>query len=226
MNSTLNSAASKNHTIDDNQKLKPLFFNYHEFTVTQYTDLDGQLREHDEDQALCITHFPNVYEPIDSDLFSKTRIVRIPRRFDNSLDYPCFSNQLPGSEPAALVSYDEQFKFLPKGEYDGQIFGLSSVSPLSQYLSSKELSDIVDNVNDYLRRGYMTSSWWNILNNLVDTLTFNLWNSILIRVFDNPLSELEDYVHKINDSEPFKAKNLKIISPRRSGYLSVCFKHL
>ncbi|SCU86853.1 LADA_0E00650g1_1 [Lachancea dasiensis] len=223
MNSTLESLSSDKENPDLVKSKAPLFFNYHEFSVTRYFDLETQLMsDHPQDLALCITHFPNVYTAMDSQQYFETRLVRIPRRFDVHVDVPSFSTQLPGQEPAALVGSHGGDRFVPRGVYQNQAFGLWSVSPLSNYMTSAEFREVVDTVNNYLLRAYSTDSWWNLASAILDTLTFHMWNSIAIRVFRSPLQDLENYVETLNESASFKEKKLRLISPRRSGYLSVC----
>ena len=157
MDSFLASSNSKNAILDDAGKPNALFFNYHEFSITDYADIGQEAQEHDEDLALCITHFPNTYAPPNSVRFTSTRIVRIPRRFEESLEFPTFSTLLPGHEPAALVAAEGDLSFIPHGYFQNQLFGLSSVSPLSMHLSDEEFQEIVSTINDYLRRGYNLS---------------------------------------------------------------------
>ncbi|AET39008.1 Shr5p Ecym_3531 [Eremothecium cymbalariae DBVPG len=199
----------------------PLFFNYHEFVVTKYQAIgEDVLKEHDIEDALCITHFPNIYYPEGSLEFKSTRIVRFPRRFDNSVYYPYFSEQLPGDEPAALHT---EAKFIPVGIYDGQYFGKSSTSPLSNYLTNDECHKIVSTINNFFREGYSADTGKNALFNILDILTLNMW-SIICSLFNfkDPLVELERYVERVNGQSTFKRNGIKLVSPRRSGYLSVC----
>lgn len=203
----------------------PQFFNYHEFTEGFYGDVGSPdiLREHDGDHNICITHFPNIYVPEDSDEFRSTRIVRIPRRFDFTLNTPCFSNCLPGWEPAALNIEPEQGTFIPHGVYDnGQVFGYSSVSPLSKYLSQSEFEKISDAVNEILGRAYAIYTWRNLLDLALTVLTLGTWHLLSRHLFKEPTQQLEDYVSQVNNSPMFRQQNIKIISPGRSGYLSVC----
>ncbi|KAM3165295.1 Ras modification protein ERF4 [Lachancea thermotolerans] len=224
MSSALTSSNSKNVVPDDSDQPKALFFNYHEFSVTDYAEIGKECSEHEEEFALCITHFPNTYAPLDSIRFKQTRIVRIPRRYEDNLDWPVFCTLLPGHEPAALVNQDGSLQFVPYGFYENQIYGLSSVSPLSSYLSPEEFKDIVETVNMYLRQGYDPNTWRNIISATFDVLTFNLWNCLMIRVASSPLLKLENYVEALNKSKLFKNKNIRLISPRRSGFLSLDFE--
>ncbi|SCU84510.1 LAMI_0C07756g1_1 [Lachancea mirantina] len=221
MLSTLDSGVSKNQTLANPNNRTALFFNYHEFNVTHYTDLDGEVKEHTDESALCVTHFPNVYVPVDSAAFLETRVVRIPRRFETTLDYPTFSSQLPGLEPAAIYDDYSDQEFIPHGRYETQLFGTSSTSPLSNYLTQDQFRDIVETVNEFTRKAYEPLSWQNILNNTLDYLTFNLWNNVISKLFVSPLQELETYVERLNNSDLLRQHSVKLISPRRSAYLSV-----
>lgn len=200
----------------------PLFFNCHEFLVTKYRELGEEVvREHTEDEALCITHFPNIYCPQGSVEFDRTRIVRLPRRFEESMHYPSFSTELPGHEPAALQREDEA-RFTPAGFHDGHVFGRSSLSPLSNYVSPEECRDVVRAINGYLKEAYRVQGTQNILFNALDVLTFYTV-SLLLSYFRRrtQLEQLEDYVEEVNERF-FEKRGIRIISPRRSAYLSVC----
>lgn len=222
MNSTL--VSSSLHKDVENPTLKQaLFFNYHEFSVTRYAELgEDQETEHEDDQALCITHFPNVHCALESVRFRETRLVRIPRRFESTVDVPAFSTQLPGREPAALVDSSNNATFVPRGVYQGQIYGMSSVSPLSGLMSDAEFQEVVEAVNGYLVKAYTSTAGWNLSNSLLDIFTFHLWSYFAVKIFQSPLLALENYVQELNASPEFQARKLQIMSPRKSGYLSVC----
>lgn len=228
---TLNSfALSKSGTAaqdlqtDNGLDQGPLFFNYHEFAENFYAEVESphDPKEHDGDHNICVTHFPNVFVPKDSAEFHSTRIVRIPRRFDVTLNAPYFSNCLPGWEPAALNSEEEGKTFQARGIYDNdQLYGYSSVSPLSWYLSQSEFAKIVTPINEILGRSYGIYTWHNIVNLVLDVLTIGCWYVISRHFFDDPTQQLERYISQVNNSPALKNHNIKIISPRRSGYLSV-----
>ncbi|CEP64701.1 Shr5p LALA0_S13e01024g [Lachancea lanzarotensis] len=222
MNSTL--VSSSLHKDAENPTLKQaLFFNYHEFSVTRYADLgEDQETEHQDDQALCITHFPNVHCALGSVRFQETRLVRIPRRFETTVDVPAFSTQLPGQEPAALVDNADNVNFVPRGVYQGQIYGMSSVSPLSGLMTDAEFQEVVETVNGYLVKAYTSTAGWNLFNSFMDIFTFQLWSNVAVKIFQSPLVALENYVYELNTSPKFQERKLQLISPRKSGYLSVC----
>ncbi|CAR26815.1 ZYRO0C02156p [Zygosaccharomyces rouxii] len=206
------------------QERAPIFFNYHEFGERYYADVDArnQLREHDEDHGICMTHFPNVYVARGSPEFETTRIVRVPRRFEVTLDCPYFSTAMPGMEPGAITG---EPVFQPFGIFDedGQLFGYSSASPLARVLSVEKFQEIVITINSYLQNAFYTYSWFNLIDLLLEALSLGLWHPVSKYLWRHPLVHLEDYVQQVNQEQEFKEKGVKIISPRRSGYLSVCF---
>lgn len=204
---------------------RPMYFNYHEFLESYYADigLPNELVEHSEENSLCITHFPNVYVSKNSKEFETTRIVRVPRRFESTVDYPCFSTSLPGLEPAALVNDLDGKNFVPHGIYDnGQLFGYSSVSPLSQFLTQEEFENLVNPINDLMRRACRSFSWLNILEYVLEIVTLGAYHLLCKYIFHNPLFKVEEHILYINETPTLKKNGIKIISPRRSGYLSVC----
>lgn len=201
----------------------PIFFNYHEFAENYYADLDApqDLKEHDEEHGLCITHFPNVYVPGNSPEFQTTRIVRVPRRFESTLDCPVMSTLLPGVEPGAISG---DINFQPHGYFDDdcQLFGYSSVSPLSGLLRQEKFEEVVSTINNYLQSAFYIYSWFNLMDFFLEVVSLGLWRLVSKHIIKHPLLYLEDYVDQVNESEEFKERGVKIISPRRSGYLSVC----
>lgn len=201
----------------------PIFFNYHEFGESYYADLDTpqDLKEHDDDHGLCITHFPNVYVAADSPDFQTTRIVRIPRRFETTLNCPYISTVLPGVEPGAILG-DPNFH--PHGYFDddSQLFGYSSVSPLSGLLSQQQFEDIVCTINNYLKSAFYIYSWFNLVDFFLELVSLGLWRLVSKFFIRHPLLKLEDYVKQVNERQELQERGVKIISPRRSGYLSVC----
>lgn len=205
----------------------PLFFNYHEFSVHEYQLLDSPLVSSHE-TPLIITHFPNIYHPLNS--IHSTRIVRIPRTF--SKQYPQFSNILPGNETGAIS--DSNLEFLPIGMFNKELFGTSSISPLSNYLSEEEFTTLMDTINSFLFESF-EFNWWNLFDYLIDLLTFwflfdiiksrdkkvsifNLINTLNTNRY-KCLDKLESFIQDQNDT--LKNRSIRIISPRRSGYLSL-----
>ncbi|CAI1703940.1 hypothetical protein SEUBUCD646_0O00520 [Saccharomyces eubayanus] len=216
-----------------------LFFNYHEFSFPFYKELgseDAIPKEHDEDHKLCITHFPNVYAPRGSAEFQMTRVVRVPRRFDesrDSLEIPQFSTQLPGSEPAAIVGDNSSGGFVRCGRYDtgDHVFGCSSASPLSELLDAAELAEVVRRVNEYLRReGYEVYGWRNLGGVVLDAVTGGLWSwaSGPLLALCGPMFQesraLEQYVAQLNSPGGLlHERGVRLVLPRRSGCLSLDF---
>lgn len=222
-------------TIDSTESLKadladeeggastaPQFFNYHEFVLTYYRSNENEPdNEHDALNGLCVTHFANIYVPKGSRKYEETRIVRIPRRFDTVVHTPYFSSALPGGEPAAITD-NNGFFFVPCGIYNNQWFGKSSVSPLSNLISQEEWSEVISGINSCLKVAYDASEYRNVTTLILDFFTLNLWSSVERRLFKHPLQRLEEHIESLNESELLKTKNIKIISPRKSSYLSVC----
>lgn len=202
------------------------FFNYNEYSIEPINR--GTLPD-----DLCATHFPDVYrEPVlakdgKTDVNEqKYRVVRIPRRFDTSLTSPCFSNLLPGLEPAALISDEEedQHKFKVLGDIDGIGYGISSVSPLSLYFSEEEFRDIVDVINGYLEKGFGSVGLRQIIIWIIDLLSLGIFNILLEYFKIGPLWQLEKYIKDINQTSIFTSNEIRIISPKRSGYASLDFE--
>ncbi|CCE66280.1 hypothetical protein TPHA_0P01220 [Tetrapisispora phaffii CBS 4417] len=213
-----------NHQVEQ----RPLFFNYHEYTETYYADIGDviEYQGHDADHELCITHFPNIYVPLDSEKFRTTRIVRIPRSFESSLEYPQFSAFLPGSESAAVTYGADGLDFVQHGYFDdqNQIFGYSSVSPLSDYLTEEEFNRIIIDINTIIRESFQVSSAYNISDLILELLTLTMWKWISKYVYPHPLLKVEEYIERVNESRAFKEKNIKMISLRESGFLSLDFE--
>lgn len=222
----LDSRTSKGFTttLESHSDHSPLFFNCHEYVISVYQDIGSStINTHDRYHSLCITHFPNIYAPPYTKRFQNTRIVRIPRRFDQSLDHPCFSTQLPGMEPAALTETAETC-FTPRGIFTDQIFGYTSLSPLSNYLTPDQWYDIANQINEYMKSAYNYCTWYNFTYHVMDVLTLGIWDRLCNYVLQNPLVELEKYIESVNESDTFKEQQISIISPRLSGYLSVSIK--
>lgn len=224
------------------EETKVLFFNYHEFSETYYADMNNPAlpQEHDKSEALIITHFPNVYTPQNTPLFKETRIVRVPRRFEESVRYPNFSELLPGLEPAAIVGDDNastgkspsQHTFIARGVYDdGQVFGTTSTSPLSLYFTPEQFRDIVHEINILLEEEYQVFSWWNITDIIFTIVTLGMWiwfSDILQTVRASPPSmhrrKLDLHIEQLNESPLLASQRVQVMHPSRSGYLSLDFQ--
>lgn len=210
----------------------PVFFNVHEVTESYFADITNPtvFRDHDEDHSLCVTHFMNVYASQDSRLFEETRVVRIPRRFDmGNRWYPMFSDLLPGSEPGAILHDTDGLQFVPRGiTQDGNVYGYSSVSPLSLYLTQQHFQEIVTTINDILLATYSTYGFYNILNIILEVFTLGLWSYVCNRInyalSIDPMKRLDVYVRELNASPAFVEAQIKLINPRDSGFLSLDFQ--
>jgi hypothetical protein len=187
------------------------FFNYHEYVINR-----GNRQQ-------LLTDFPNPHVAENSPEFVSTRIVRIPRAYHGSTtgdiqnSCPQFSEYFPGKEPGGLVAggLDE----------DGNAHNLSSESPLGQYLTVEEYTRIVSDVNLRLREAFDPWNWRNIVYNLAGVLTFWLSELVMYSSAEIKLAELEDYIDSVNKSI-LNDKGLRMISPRRAGYLSVSTQDL
>ncbi|CAI6718650.1 CMF_HP2_G0043520.mRNA.1.CDS.1 [Saccharomyces cerevisiae] len=135
---------------------------------------------------------------------------------------------LPGSEPAAIVG-DDGTSFVRCGRYDigDHVFGCSSVSPLSEYLSAAELAEVVHQVNGFLLREEGEVFGWR---NLVACCSICLravcgagfWGPFFPRpVFQESLA-LEQYVAQLNSPGGLlHERGVRLVLPRRSGCLSL-----
>lgn len=214
--------SSKQSSTSDDQSAA--FFNYHEYTETYYCDLDNLnvKKEHSIDEALVITHYPNIYVPPQSIEYETTRIVRIPRCFDKSLQYPQFSEKLPGFEEGAVKDSDNLNKFQIEGCLDGQYFGTNSHSPLSQYFTLEEFETLVNDINRFLQEMYEPSSFINIINIVMGWITFGLWTIIFETSF-NRRHELSVYIENFNNDVQNKQRQLSIVPFEKNGFLSLEF---
>ncbi|ODQ77184.1 hypothetical protein BABINDRAFT_101778 [Babjeviella inositovora NRRL Y-12698] len=204
-----------------------LFYNYHEYATSFYaTKAERALMR---SKALIVTHFPNGYVPLGSEKFVSTRVVRIPRVYPVTGEtFPQFLTLLPGSEEAALLDPADLklgakgvVPFTVRGEYQGQLFGYSSVSPLSNHLLAKAFTEIVQEINQYFRKGYNGFAGQNVLHNVLDLITMGVSSLFTKGNLKMVLAEMEKYVETTN--ERLRPLGVEIMSPRRSGYLSLDF---
>lgn len=205
-----------------------LFFNYHEFLTTNY-EVFPSIKHLVNGKAIVVNHFPNNHVPIDSSTYTSTRIIRIPRAFDAvklSDIIPQFSRHIPGREPASLKGNQDMFR--PIGTYDRNVFGETSLTPLiPSFMTEQEYLCIIDQVNKYLYQAFNPYNPWNFMDNLLDLFSANIYNKILgIFISETyskrKLAQLERYIDKeINEIMFSDRPDLKVISPRRCGYLSV-----
>ncbi|OUM56032.1 hypothetical protein BVG19_g5688 [[Candida] boidinii] len=204
------------------------FFNYHEYSLDpdqtqqqkQQQSINNNNNDGSDEYKLIITHFPNVYNDKDDNF----RIVRIPRT--NLYDYPNFSNIQPGFEDAAIKDpIDPENKiFKPVGTVNNQWFGISSISPLSLYLSQDEFESIMNEINLKLYNAFNAFNWKMITFNILDLISLGIIRTVLgLRFDENYLIDLENYADNLNKSFEIRNIPIKLISPRRSGYLSLDF---
>lgn len=202
-----------------------IFFNYHEFLEVPTTSSGCALST----AKLVINHFPNIYADSLSLSYKNTRILRIPRCY-YSRKYsdliPQFSEYFPGQEPGAIHDPHPQINEL--GLYDDNYFGRSSRIPiLNGLLNENELKDIVITVNELLYQAFNPFSTITLFENILEIFTGGLFsqvsNLIGIKSFTKRrLDKLETFINDTNKSFETREIDLKIISPRYSGYLSVC----
>lgn len=208
------------------------FFNYHEYNETYYID-PGSIEplEHSPGDALIITHFPNIYVPLDSIEYGTTRIVRIPRRYDHeySLQVPYFSEELPGHEEASVPPHangnGQDGFFYCEGQWinDGQWYGKSSESPLSNYMDGTRFRDVVREINECIKKEYDVIGWRNVIDLLFCIMTFGLWGwDSSSKIYGGDV--VEDTIENINGRDYMRGNGVQIISLRRSGYLSLDFQ--
>lgn len=198
-----------------------VFFNYHEYTETYYCNLDdlNTKKEHTMEEALIITHFPNIYVAPQSVEYEMTRIVRVPRCFDTGLQCPQFSDKLPGFEAGAVKDIDT---FQIVGFLNGQFFGTSSQSPLSQFFSVEEFETLVGDINRLITEMYVSNSIRNVINLIMGWITFGLW-TILIETKFNKGHELSTYINEFNNDIRNKNRQLSIVPFQKNGFLSLDF---
>lgn len=199
-----------------------LFFNYHEFLVHDYTPVDQQTDEiNTQKQALVINHFPNIYAPLDSITYNQTRVIRIPRSFDN-IDYPDlipqFSTYIPGNEPSGIIK-NGQKEFEINGEWEGNKFGSTSLTPLSNIIEPSALVSIIENINKIIYIAYDPYNPMNFINGVLDVLSGSLYSTIFNRFLHDKrgIRDLERYIDEVNS----KNDQFRIILPKLTGFLSL-----
>lgn len=206
-------------TVNPDQSSQELvFFNYHEYLVPG-----------SDDTSLVINHFPNIHTDLSSSTFKETRIIRIPRVY-HTVQFPDlipqFSCYYPGSEPGAITLTQ-----LMSGSFDDNSFNESSSIPsLENIILRSEFENIVSLVNESLAVAFNPMSKRMLLKNLLDLLSGGLFLSLLnfLGIYSftkRKLMELESQIDSINQINEKKGVDFKIISPRVTGYLSVCMKN-
>ncbi|KAK5774232.1 hypothetical protein RI543_004521 [Arxiozyma heterogenica] len=224
-----NNSTSNNNNNNNNI----LFFNYHEFQETYYFEVDSLEegpKEHDTGHSIVITHFPNIYVSPDSTEWRKTRIVRIPRSYDQRVTYPCFSEYLPGHEPAAIIVSDKNArdKFICQGKSprDGQWYGYGSISPLSIYFTQDKFQEIIKKINSLIEEDFQLGGWINIFDLVMEYFTFGLFNfsKIINCQLRNQGTKVDQYITELNSTDEFIRHGIQIIPLARSAYLSLDFQ--
>lgn len=225
------------------QAVPLLFFNHHEFLVNNYSQpIPGNtsglssaptkraptvLEYHDK--ALVVSHFPNTYVFKESSTYRETRVVRIPRAYENApsmCGIPQFSLYTPGTEPASL-SAEGDAGFSALGEYDNTVFGATSVPPLvPQHISADQLREVVKNVNRYLVQALDPYNAVNVVENVLDVVSGTLYTKAVNglgakRRSHRLLMELEEYVQGLNADLEKRGAQIRFMSLRKGGYLSL-----
>lgn len=112
-------------------------------------------------------------------------------------------------------------QFEPEGQYENQNFGVTSLTPLvPTLLSPPVFVDIINQVNSFLLQAYNPWDKWNIIDNFLDFLSGGIYSDWFTPFSKRKLAELDKYIDQTN----IKLNNVKIISPRLSGYLSLDFQ--
>lgn len=235
--STSKDAAEENNINNDenaDRKEPLLFFNYHEYLSEKY-EAHPSSQNKSKAKSIVVNHFPNNHVPADSSAYATTRIIRIPRIF-NTIELsdiiPQFSAYTPGSEPAA-INDKSGHSFQAVGIYDNNTFGDTSITPLiPDYMTEQEFHIIIDNINSCLYLAFDPYNIWNLTDSILDLLSANFYNKIVNNFFiecysKRKLGQLERYIENdINLKMLGNRPGLKILSPRKSGYLSVCIVYL
>ena len=195
------------------------FYNYHEYilaTAQEQRDQLGYATGLDEDDdsfyQVLLTHFENPHLPAPGgngdNSSAPTRIIRIPREFSTNNDlYPQFSTFYPGTEPGALTPADGG--------------GLTSASPLRLYLSESELHEIVSTVNTRLEAALSPYHWQNVVDHCLNLVCCWLLELVRDPYVKRRLRELETAVAETNARLAAEGKPVRVISPLRTGYLSL-----
>ncbi|KAI5957822.1 ERF4 [Candida theae] len=198
------------------------FFNYHEFLIPNQDSSQA---------ALVINHFPNFFADKSSSTFHKTRIARIPRCYDTvtfSDLIPQFSTIYPGQEEGAIKTNGAGN--VATGFYDGGKFGTTSeVVGLESVLPKEDLLSIITQVNSILYDAFYPFCVIILIENVLDIVTGGLFIQLL-NFFSahthtkRKVLELERFVEDVNSK--WRSRDLEIISPRKTGYLSICIVYV
>lgn len=213
----MNETKTDSSVIPDQSIQELVFFNYHEYLVPG-----------SDDTSLVINHFPNTHTVLSSSSFNETRIIRIPRVY-HTVQFPDlipqFSSYYPGTEPGAITLTQST-----SGSFEGNNFNESSSIPsLEGIILKNEFENIVNLVNESLVVAFNPMSKRILLENLLDLLSGGLFVGLLnlLGIYSftkRKLIDLENQINSINQINEKKGVDFKIISPRVTGYLSVCIK--
>lgn len=217
-------SAPTSHSTQPESAIK--FYNYHEYVLANHADQLAQLGytvgSSQSPTPVLLTHFDNPYITSTEDNSTTTaarersRIVRIPREFEQYGDLvPQFSRFFPGTEPGALHGDGNE------GE-EGD--GLTSTSPLRIYISAEDLAPVVAMINLYLKQALSPYSWRNGLDFVANMCSCWMLEQVVPGwepYSKRRLKELELYVRSINEEWASQGRKVKIVSPLRTGYLSL-----
>lgn len=207
-----------------------LFYNYNEYAISTYVALSEITPSPAEPPTprlqtlpLIVTHFPNLYIPHGVCPPTPTRIVRIPRVYPFTCEtFPQFLMDLPGQEKGALGLTEtsaERGCFCPQGIHLNQVFGITSVSPLSTHLTLELFREVVGQVNRHLQEAHNPFSFRNMLDTVMDLFSLGLSTVVLRPHAKTVLTALDALVERLNVQ--LRVHSVELISPSRSGYLSV-----
>ncbi len=229
-----NTLEMNNNTNNNDDEIR--FFNNHEYAIQNYDKLNASTVSRSNSnnsnnssiKVLTATHFENCYVIKDSIEYNTTRIVRVPRDYSSKGDLcPIFSTYLPGTEPGAINEYYGDLlvdEFIPRGvNHLKNKFGYSSISPLNLYLSKDEFQEIIFQINNYCNLIFNPFQFKNLLFNSIAFLTLWIGENLFTDPSKKALKDLDLFIDKINE-EKLKLKQIKLISPRRSGFLSLDFQ--
>lgn len=218
---SMNSPTSKER--ENSNDALAVLFNYHEYTVDEYSDEMGSAPykhrvDHQDgtgsvqSHVLCINHFPSYKN-------KGKRIVRVPR----ISNYPIvFSTLIPGTEPSAVTT---DFQFVKRGVYNGQWYNDSSTSPLSLYLSPQDFKSIVQHINALSVAATQGNGLLNFVMTFIDCVTFGLWTLLLTQFGYHPYRSIKSFVEKLNsENNTFANNGIALISPTENGFLSLDFE--
>ncbi|KAI5964191.1 ERF4 [Candida pseudojiufengensis] len=210
---------------DEKSRQTPLvFFNYHEYLTSQDPE--------NNQPSLVINHFPNNHV-IDNnaDNSKNTRIIRIPRIY-HSTPYsdliPQFSLSYPGEEEGAIKIENDNESIQQEeiiGIYDDNKFGTTS-KVIGLQIDEVLLHNIINHINQSLYNAYNPFNIYNLIENLLNIFTGGLFIEFLnlFKIYTHSkrlVMSLEKYIINTNKDLASQGIDLVVISPRKTGYLSI-----